>query len=97
MSRHDWKRLEKTPDHPEAWYALTPDGEPICVFFRDADRDNAWVIEGTGTNGSHFIIVSTSQLVEDIRKEAELTLYDFGWVPRDGIGPRDHRRPVGGS
>lgn len=78
---YNWRHLSRSTDTPEAWIACRADNEEaICAFFRCPLHDHAWVIMGTGRDGAHFTIVSVNQLIWDVRKEAELALYDFGWT-----------------
>lgn len=73
-----WRRFTDLP-FGECWVTFFGD-DPICAFFRDPKHDHAWVIMGEGRHGNQFMIVSSLQLIEDVRAEAELTLRDFGWV-----------------
>lgn len=81
MSEQQWRHVPAQDGKPESWYVASG-GDPICAFYRSPEYDNAWVIMGRGRNGSTFLIVSVNNLVDEVKREAELTLYDFGWVPK---------------
>lgn len=75
-----WQRIPSHGDAPEHWRAEA-EGETICIFFRSEDG-KAWQIAGKGPSGANFLIVCFHDLVEDVKTEAEMTLRDFGWMPR---------------
>ena len=81
MRKH-WKHMPAREGVPEAWLAQSRDGL-AGVVFRSAGHDNAFVIVGGGPRDGSFLLVSSSELIDEVLAEAETTLRDFGWRPAD--------------